>query len=373
MYTVGTVFQTTYKSSKSGFTGNILGQQQLRSGSGKRNKEIREQMQLLSSSNNQASGNYQNGAGNKVFVAQSKSFVETMRDYNETLRNQRLNKKDTSNLLKKLKYSFKNISGKLIRSKTSVSARQVAGEAKREVLRLKQQKQSGKYDNEEIDAAINHAKAMERVAKKKVRHLEEEELAKACGACLDRLEEYQKDLEDEWEEQDVLESENNVTAYNASVEEPASEGCEYSLSDLVSLNAEADSYFENMEVMTSELENLTGEMMDELAESMTDMLSEMGLDELLDIFSSVKQDMDPTDLKLMKIKHRTKELKEIAKADAEYLKAIFEHLEKQKSGPSAPLENAASTGNSALIPNAVSVAAPAMAVGISEPVIDVSL
>ena len=342
MYTVGTVFQTTYKSSKSGFTGNILGQQQLRSGSGKRNKEIREQMQLLSSSNNQASVNYQKGAGNKVFVAQSKSFVETMRDYNETLRNQRLNKKDTSNLLKKLKYSFKNISGKLIRSKTSVAARQVAGEAKREVLRLKQQKQSGKYDNEEIEAAINHAKAMERVAKKKVRHLEEEELAKACGACLDRLEEYQKDLEDEWEEQDVLEPENNVTAFKAGIEEPASE-------------------------------NLTGEMMDELTVSMTDMLSEMGLDELLDIFSSVKQDMDPTDLKLMKIKHRTKELKEIAKADAEYLKAIFEHLEKQKSGPSAPLENAVSTDNSALTPNAVSVAAPAMAVGISEPVIDVSL
>ena len=342
MYTVGTIFQTTYNSSKSRFPGNTFGQQQLQSDSGKRNKEIREQMRLLSGSDNQVYGNCQNGAGNKVFVAQPKSFVETMRDYNETLRNQRLNKKDTSNLLKKLKYSFKNISGKLIRSKTSVAARQVAGEAKREVLRLKQQKQSGKYDNEEIEAAINHAKAMERVAKKKVRHLEEEELAKACGACLDRLEEYQKDLEDEWEEQDVSESENNVTAFKAGIEEPASE-------------------------------NLTGEMMDELTESMTDMLSEMGLDELLDIFSSVKQDMDPTDLKLMKIKHRTKELKEIAKADAEYLKAIFEHLEKQKSGPSAPLENAVSTGNSALTPNAVSVTAPAMAVGISEPVIDVSL
>lgn len=342
MYTVGTIFQTTYNSSKSRFPGNTFGQQQLQSDSGKRNKEIREQMRLLSGSDNQVYENCQNGAGNKVFVAQPKSFVETMRDYNETLRNQRLNKKDTSNLLKKLKYSFKNISGKLIRSKTSVAARQVAGEAKREVLRLKQQKQSGKYDNEEIEAAINHAKAMERVAKKKVRHLEEEELAKACGACLDRLEEYQKDLEDEWEEQDVLEPENNVTAFKAGIEEPASE-------------------------------NLTGEMMDELTESMTDMLSEMGLDELLDIFSSVKQDMDPTDLKLMKIKHRTKELKEIAKADAEYLKAIFEHLEKQKSGPSAPLENAVSTGNSALTPNAVSVAAPAMAVGISEPVIDVSL
>ena len=140
-----------------------------------------------------------------------------------------------------------------------------------------------------------------------------------------------------------------------------------------SLYAELGSCFENMEVQTAEIENLTGEMMDELAESMKDMLSEMGLDELADVFTDVKQDMDPADLKLMKIKHRSKELKEIAKADAEYLKAVFEHLEKQKAGASLPLGNATSSGNSFALPNAVSVAAPAVAGGISESVIDVSL
>ena len=47
MYTVGSIFQTTYTTSKTMFPGNTLGQQQLQSGSGKRKKELREQMRLL--------------------------------------------------------------------------------------------------------------------------------------------------------------------------------------------------------------------------------------------------------------------------------------------------------------------------------------
>ena len=34
---------------------------------------------------------------------------------------------------------------------------------------------------------------------------------------------------------------------------------------------------------------------------------------------------------MMKIKHRNKEMKDIVKADAEYLKAVFDRLEKMKS------------------------------------------
>lgn len=380
MYSVGSIFQTTYKSSKTRFPGNTSGQRQIKSCTGKSNKEIREQVRLLSGSNNQVSGNYQNSAGNKVFVSQPTSFVDTMRDYNEKLKAQRITSKDTSNQLKKLKYSFKSISTKLIRSKTSVAARQVLGEAKREVLRLKRQKQSGMYDSEEIEAAISHAKAIERVAKKKVRHLEEEELAKACGACSDRLEEYQSDLEDEWEEQDTRDeeqddyiSEDDLTDFETGTELSALDEHEYSLPDVGGLYAQTNSYFENMEAMTLELENLTSEMMDEMTEGMKDLLSEMGLDELFDVFSDVKQDMDPADLKLMKIKHRTKELKEIAKADAEYLKAVFDHLEKQKGGSTVTLGSSGSSGNSVTFPSAVSVAAPAVAVGVSEPAIDVSL
>ena len=107
--------------------------------------------------------------------------------YGESIRAQRQKAKDTSLSLKKLKYQFKSLSTKILRSKTSLAARQAAGQARREILRLKSQKQSGKYDNEELEAAIEHAKAMERVAKKKARHLEEEEMAKCVDAYMKSL------------------------------------------------------------------------------------------------------------------------------------------------------------------------------------------
>ena len=42
--------------------------------------------------------------------------------------------------LKKLKYRFKSLSAKIIRSKTSYAAKQAAGQARREALRLKNEK-----------------------------------------------------------------------------------------------------------------------------------------------------------------------------------------------------------------------------------------
>ena len=55
------------------------------------------------------------------------------------------------------------------------------------------------------------------------------------------------------------------------------------------------------------------------------------LDELSDSVLSVEKDMDPVDLKMMKIKHRNKEMKDIIRTDAKQLKAVFDHLEKTRS------------------------------------------
>lgn len=111
------------------------------------------------------------------------SIVTSSLSYSESLRNQRQQTKNTTPALKKLKYQFKNISSKILRSKTSQAAKQAAGQARREIMRLKRQKQNSDSDSdsEEIDAAIAHAQAMERVAKKKAKHLEEEEMMKAAG------------------------------------------------------------------------------------------------------------------------------------------------------------------------------------------------
>lgn len=208
----------------------------------------------------------------------SHSILSNTKSYGETLRAQRQQTKDTSLQLKKLKYQFKNMSAQILRCKTSVAARQVVGQAKREVLRLKREKLTGNYDEEEIEAAITHAKAMERVARKKMKHLEEEELAEDVSA------------------DETIQTEEADTA-------------------------------------SDELFNL--EVFDELSQSMQELLEEMGLDELMDSLTFIQDDMDPADLKRMKIRHRNKEMKEIVKADAEYLKAVFDRMEEKRSGLSA--------------------------------------
>ena len=56
---------------------------------------------------------------------------------------------------------------------------------------------------------------------------------------------------------------------------------------------------------------------------MSETMEDLGGD-LLESLSSLDTDMSPEDLKALKQKHREKEMQEIAKADAKYLKAIFE-------------------------------------------------
>ena len=254
--------------------------------------------------------------------------------YGESIRAQRQQAKDTSLSLKKLKYQFKSLSTKILRSKTSLAARQAAGQARREILRLKSQKQSGKYDNEELEAAIEHAKAMERVAKKKARHLEEEEMAKCTGGpCAgSRIEEEQ--LSDE--ETKAME-ENPDDALNHAEEPELVQGQEetdrMAAPDPAMLQnyANCGAALESMEDVLSSLDEFSDEILNEFSESMKELFDEMGLDELSDSVLSVEKDMDPADLKMMKIKHRNKEMKDIVRADAKYLKAVFDHLEKSRS------------------------------------------
>lgn len=261
------------------------------------------------------------------------SYMSNMQKYSELLRTQRTKAKDVSGKLKKLKYHYKDISSKIMRSKTSAMARQVVSQAKREVLRLKKEKQSGKYDSEEIDAAIVHAKAMERIARKKVKHLEEEEMAKACGGlCADsqisdeRAEEEQKKDKpsiDELTKEELVKEET----VESDIDMLYNQDC-YSMPD----EYVRDDYWDDItisEMNASVLEDLSQELFDEMSEELQDLMSELGIDELNDSLLAAKRDMDPADLKEMKIKHRNREMKEIVKADNEYLKAYFKYLEKQ--------------------------------------------
>lgn len=295
------------------------------------------------------------------------SIVTSSLSYSESLRNQRQQTKNTTLALKKLKYQFKNISSKILRSKTSQAAKQAAGQARREVLRLKRQKQNSDSDSEEIEAAIAHAQAMERVAKKKAKHLEEEEMVKAAGGIWqgDRIcEEETKDVQD-------AEAENAQNEEEMSAEDSADEvsgdfsayeyaADSYDISDYIDLGM--DEFYAQAGDFMSEMSDFTSEMMKEMSDSLRDLMEEMGLDVESDTVVSVNREMDPADLKMMKIKHRNKEMKDIVKADAEYLKAVFDHLEKMK--------------DNMVIPTGTSFSADAVGVGVPAapvPVINITL
>ena len=306
------------------------------------------------------------------------SIVTSSLSYSESLRNQRQQTKNTTLALKKLKYQFKNISSKILRSKTSQAAKQAAGQARREIMRLKRQKQNSDSDSEEIDAAIAHAQAMERVAKKKAKHLEEEEMVKAAGGICqgDRIcEEETKDVQD-------AEAENAQNEEEMSAEGSADEvsrdlsayeyaGDSYDISDYIDLGM--DAFYAQTGDFMSEMSDFTSEMIQEMSDSLRDLMEEMGLDGLSDTAVSVNREMDPADLKMMKIKHRNKEMKDIVKADAEYLKAVFNHLEKMKDNVVIP------TGNTGAVSSGMtgtSFSADAVGVGVPAapmPVINITL
>ena len=190
---------------------------------------------------------------------------------------------------------------------------------------MKREKQSGKYDSEEIDAAIVHAKAMERIARKKVKHLEEEEMAKACGGlCADsQISDERTEEEQEKDRTSIDELEREELQHEDIKQE------EFQQEEL--LTEQTIEPIITSEMNASVLEALSQELFDEMSEELQNLMSDLGLDELNASLLASKRDMDPADLKEMKIKHRNREMKEIVKADNEYLKAYFKYLEKQDS------------------------------------------
>lgn len=385
----GALIQNSYASSGNHYADRTIAQQ---TGNGLFSKNTSQKQN--SNLHKMISDMERNTSGSSFLQTGSSSIFSSTQSYGDSLRAQRQNAKDTSLALKKLKYQFKSISTKILRSKTSLAARQVAGQARREVLRLKREKQSqnSDYDAEELEAAITHAQAMERIAKKKARHLEEEELAKAAGGvCADaELEEKEASPEEQEAEEaraeaalsndgvqgDALTDEAAINYEAASAWNAVPEGVSAEAFQIQPDYEELSRLFENMDLTLSDMEELTSEVLDELSQSMQEMLEEMGFDELTDSLLAIKGDMDPADLKLMKIKHRNKEMKEIVKADAEYLKAVFDRMEKEKSGGVIPQNSGGVSFGSTGGPVAANMAASLSAVtGIpmSEPVINVTL
>lgn len=193
-----------------------------------------------------------------------------------TIRDSNLKKK------KRLQYGFKRISTQIIQAKTSGNAREVLTRAKGETVNLRRKLRTGDYNTVEIQRAIRHAERMERIARKRMKHLQqEEEIEKHNGGKQAGF--GTEDLDKSQKEEDL---------------------------DFTELNAE-------------EIKKLMQEIQEELKE----LEQENGLEELT---QTIQTDMDPVELEQLKKKHRAEEMREIAEADMKYLKALFDQMQKER-------------------------------------------
>ncbi len=299
---------------------------------------------------------------------QNRSVVDQSLSYASQLRASRKKTEKSSLEKKKLQYNFKKISSQIVRSKTSVSARKAVQSAKREIMRLKRLKANGEYDEEELELAIEHAKSMEKIAKKKVSHLEQEEMVERSGKGLSgELEEVREEQEDsegeEFSEEDAAELSEEEMADAAAQEDmdAALEEQQYQMQLQMAEMAEA--FAENLEQVSESMSDSMDDLMSELSEGMKEMMEDMDLGELFESTFAPDPNMSEDDLKMLKIKHRAKEMKEIAEADKIYLKGIMEH-EKSKQASGAGMPGMGSTGSSGL---SFSVDTPKIAPSVSMP------
>ena len=192
---------------------------------------------------------------------------------------------------KRLNYNFKALSNQILRTKTSFGARQAISAARRKVAQLSRNLNSSEYDDEELKSAIIHAKKMERIARKRMKHLKQEEDMGRTG---------------------------KAAPSETKMDENVLDGMD-------------------MEEMLGMSEEEIQKLMDELEEMMKQLDSgEYTEDTMEDLSDMVLEEMDSDmDLDRLKKKHRSDELREIVDADMKYLKAMFQKLAREKQALSS--------------------------------------
>lgn len=185
-------------------------------------------------------------------------------------------------------------------SKTSNSARKAVTKARGTVAMLLRKVSLGEYDDLDLEHAIIHARKMERIAKKREKHLKQEEQIEQKG----KTEETEDLIMEELEERSAEVEELELTE-------------------------------EELQRLMEEYEQLMKESMEDLAEEM----AEDFIDELSKEYTGAVYAMEPQELEELKQKHRSDEMRAIADADMKYLRAMFNKLEKEKQAVSSGANN----------------------------------
>lgn len=236
------------------------------------------------------------------------------------------------------KYNYKDVANKILRAKNSQSAGQAVLSAKRKVLEVKRMIGRGEGDPEELQLALTHAKRMEMAARKKKHHLELEEFV----------------------EHSQKRKENEDNAANKDKEK--AQDLRSMMTDAAELEVEKqeDAIFEARQDMIAEVVDSVRESgmeaSDEAFASINEMIAEFGEEELemleetmamLEEMEIANPNMSKEDLEELKKKHRASENKAIAKANMDYLKGMFKHMEDKKA---AGIARSMGSGKSVTMP-----------------------
>ena len=191
---------------------------------------------------------------------------------------------------KKLNYSFKQISTRVMQARTAPDAYLAYVSTLYKVVELRKKCMHDDYDASEAMIALSHAEAILLVARKKKDHLKEEERA-----------------------------------------EEQCDDTEYSTTDAASDSAETPSLSEDdISALAEEMAEFSRE---EFEDMLKDIEEEMNFEaEMNDLCEMISPDMSEDDIEELKKKHRAREMMEITKADMKYLKAMFERYEREKGG-----------------------------------------
>jgi len=200
---------------------------------------------------------------------------------------------------KKLHYNHKEVSNRILKSKTSESAGRTVVLARNKLASLRRKMGTGEYNEKELDSAIIHAMKMLRIAKKKQKHLRQEEQIEREGSAAPISPEEQ-------------ESTDELTAEDVAGDPELSR--------------------EEIQEMMREMERLMQEAMEDLEEAVDDSMEELS-NEMFGFY----EEMSPEDLELLKKKRRAEEMRQIVEADMKYLKAMFEQMEQESKNTSGSI------------------------------------
>ena len=277
--------------------------------------------------------------------------------------------KKAKSMASSYKYNYKDVSTRIQRAKTSVSAGQAVIAAKRKVVEIKRKLSLNvkSEDNGQLQAALIHAERMEMAAVKKKHHLEQEELVSNTMKRDESMEKFE-----EASKSHSSDSSSRVDSLPSPVEEEITKA-----EDVI-----FDERYKMLEDVMSELENMDiSNLSEEMLEKMNEMIASFGEDELqmleeamemAELMEVVDPHMSKEDFENLKRKHRASEERAMMKADMDYLKAVIKmNMEQSMKSPSGISAASTGFGGSAFsaVPMAevpsVSAPAPDMSVDIA--------